>query len=268
LVNYFVSLTFKINIITAFIYYYHWQLLRIKYEKGDANVTKVRIALVESALELVPREIMSHPAVVNNAKKRGKKPSEVLLDVSIHYSAMKNLPNRFKRGRPDIVHISLLNAMSSPLNMEGYLELYIHTIQDQVIFINPKMRPPRDYRRFIGLMEQLLTIGKVPPEAEESLMYVKTLTIRDLIKRLNVDYVILLSEKGELVTPDKLASSILKNNSIVLIGGFAHGDFEREVYEVASDILAIYPRPLDTWIVVSRVIEACERKLGLYKFGI
>ena len=231
-------------------------------------MAKVRIALVESALELVPREIMGHPAVVNNARKRGKKPSEVLLDVSIHYSAMKSLPDRYKRGRPDIIHLSLLNALSSPLNLEGYLEFYIHTIQDQVIFVNPKMRPPRDYRRFIGLMEQLLTIGKVPPESKEPLMYVKTLTIKDLIKRLGVKYTILLSEKGDLVTPDKIATLAIRENTLILIGGFAHGDFGREVYEVASDILAIYPRALDTWIVISRVIEACERVLGLYKFKV
>ncbi|HIQ03960.1 MAG TPA: 16S rRNA methyltransferase [Desulfurococcales archaeon] len=229
-------------------------------------MVKVRIVLVESALELVPREIINHPAVVKNARRRGKRPSEVLLDVSIHYAAMKNLPNRFKRGRPDIVHISLLNALSSPLNIEGYLEFYIHTIQDQVIFVNPKMRPPRDYRRFIGLMEQLLVTGKVPPDSDEPLMYIKTLTVKDLVKKLNIKHVILLSEKGELVTPDEVASLAIRGDTAIFIGGFAHGDFGREVYEVASDILAIYPKPLDAWIVVSRIIEACERKLKVYSF--
>ncbi|MEM4684334.1 MAG: 16S rRNA methyltransferase, partial [Thermosphaera sp.] len=64
---------------------------------------KLRIVILEAGLELVPKSIANHPSILKNAARRGKKPSEVLLDVSIHYPAMKKLPDKLKRGRPDIV---------------------------------------------------------------------------------------------------------------------------------------------------------------------
>ncbi|TRM90261.1 16S rRNA methyltransferase, partial [Sulfolobus sp. B1] len=55
----------------------------------------VNIILLESAIELVPREIVDHPSVIKNAKRRGKKPEDTLLDISLHYHAMKSLENKY-----------------------------------------------------------------------------------------------------------------------------------------------------------------------------
>ncbi|TRM76859.1 16S rRNA methyltransferase, partial [Sulfolobus sp. A20-N-F8] len=74
----------------------------------------VNIILLESAIELVPREIVDHPSVIKNAKRRGKKPEDTLLDISLHYHAMKSLENKYKRGRPDIVHQALLLILTDP----------------------------------------------------------------------------------------------------------------------------------------------------------
>ena len=93
-------------------------------------MTIIRLILAESSIELVPRDIIGHPSVLKTAKRRGKKPTEILLDISLHYHAMKKLRDRHKRGRPDIVHVSLLEALSSPLNLEGKLEVIVHTISD------------------------------------------------------------------------------------------------------------------------------------------
>ncbi|MEM4363521.1 MAG: hypothetical protein QXT90_05715, partial [Candidatus Caldarchaeum sp.] len=83
------------------------------------------LLLVEAAVETVPEEIQNHPAVLKDAGRRGKKPSQVLLDRSYHHWAMKTLKDGQKRGRPDIVHFSLLEALGSPLNMKGLLETYV-----------------------------------------------------------------------------------------------------------------------------------------------
>ncbi len=47
------------------------------------------LVLVESALELIPRSIQKHPSVVSHSQKLGKYPSEILLDNSWHFAAMK-----------------------------------------------------------------------------------------------------------------------------------------------------------------------------------
>ncbi len=224
---------------------------------------KARIILLESALELVPREIWDHPAVLKNARRRGKSPGETLLDLSLHYHAAKKLQDWKKRGRPDIVHISLLNALESPLNKEGLLEIYVHTYNGHILFIDPSTRIPRNYNRFVGLMEQLFKTGKVPPNTDKPLMYLKTMPLEKLLQEIRVNGLILLDEKGEYKKPIDIAKEAIDNNMAIGIGGFPHGSFKEETYKLASKTYSVYKEPLMTWIVVSRIIEAFERLQGI-----
>ena len=230
---------------------------------GRTRIYPLKIIIAESALELVPQPLWNDPIILRSAKKRRKKPSEILLDVSIHYPAMKNLPDRFKRGRPDIIHVTLLNLLESPLNRENLLRVYIHTYNDLVIFVRPDIRIPKNYNRFVGLMEQLFIEGKVPPDSETPLMYLKNLKLRDLIRNLDIDNVVLLDEKGKRVKVKELAEKIAKEKTTIVIGGFQEGEFTEETYSLANEIVSIYDKPLTTWIVASRVVEAYEEVLGI-----
>ena len=51
--------------------------------------------------------------------------------------------------------------LDSPLNKAGRLRILINTKKNVVIKINPKIRLPRTYKRFSGLMAQLLTKLKI-----------------------------------------------------------------------------------------------------------
>ena len=88
------------------------------------------LILVECGLEIIPRQIRNHSSVKKN--RTNKIYSSQLLDNALHHSAMKNLKNSIKRGRPDIVHLCLLNALGSPLNKSSNLKLYIHTIKNKI----------------------------------------------------------------------------------------------------------------------------------------
>ncbi len=229
----------------------------------------IHIILAESGLELIPKEIQSHRSVVKSAKRRGKRPCDILLDVSLHYKAMRLLPKWYKRGRPDIVHISLLLALSSPLNKTGLLRFYIHTLNDIMIYIEPETRIPKNYNRFIGLMEQLLKIGKVPPNSDRPLISIENKSLKQFIYENNFDEVILMHEKGVKYTPNSLGNLIanLINNGkkvCIVIGGFQHGDFEESTLNLATKKVSIYPKSLETWIVLSRVIEGIENAFNLF----
>ncbi len=117
----------------------------------------MHLILADSELELMPEEI----------KKR-----KILLDSSLHHSLMKGLKDWKRRGRPDIVHVFLLIAQESILNRKGLLKTYIHTRNDEIIYVNPEMRIIKNYNRFKGLMQQLLIHGKVPLKGK-SLMEMK-----------------------------------------------------------------------------------------------
>ncbi len=223
----------------------------------------VTIILAESSLELVPREIAWHPSVRKWARRRGKSPTETVLDVSLHYSAMKNLRDRERRGRPDIVHFSLLEALSSPLNLEGRLRFVVHTINDYTIFVDPSTRIPRNYLRFVGLMEQVLEHGRAPVGSPNPLIEAVAMDYPNLLRELGVEETVLLDEGGVREKPREICRVALEKGIPITIGGFPRGSFSPTVRALARYVYSVYPRTLDTWVVVSRIISGCEELLQI-----
>ena len=221
------------------------------------------LVLLETSLELVPPSIATHPSIIKTAKRRRKSPTEILLDVSLHYHAMKNLENRHKRGRPDIAHVSLLESLESPLNKAGYLRVAIHTIEGHAVFIDPSTKIPRNYNRFVGLIEQLFKEGRIPPKSEKPLMYIKTITLTRLLEELGARGLILLRETCERKAVSDVVRTAIVERMAIGIGGFPHGDFEESTIAQANLCYSIYDKPLATFIVVSRVISSAERHYGI-----
>ncbi|KUH33564.1 16S rRNA methyltransferase [Thermococcus celericrescens] len=210
----------------------------------------LHLVIAEAELELVPKAILDHPAVVNHARRRGKRPDEILLDSTYHHAAIKKLPDGERRGRPDIVHICLLNALESIANKEGLLRVYVHTRNDEVIHIKPETRIPRNYNRFVGLMESLFRDRVVPRGLE--LLRIEEKSLGELVEELNPDGVFVMHEEGKPTKP-KDFGKILGGleNPLVIVGGFPHGDFRGET---PGEKISIYEAPLMAWAVVNEVI--------------
>ena len=221
------------------------------------------LILAESALETIPKSLWKHPTIQHYSKKRGKPPEFLLLDRSYHHSTMKALPESEKRGRPDIVHFALLEALGSPLNKERLLQVYVHTLSDHVIKVNPEARLPRNYSRFVGLMEQLFEFGKVPPSGQ-FLLELKRQSLSQLLREIKPDYVMAFSTKG---VPNTLEEAVLKLSSrerpVVLVGGFPHNHFSEVTLKLVNELICIDPDMLETWTVTSRLIYEYERLISL-----
>jgi len=221
------------------------------------------LILAESALETIPGEILDDPRILAHSRRVGKDSRQTLLDKSYHYGAMDRLDHKEKRGRPDIVHLTLLEALGSPLNLEGLLRVYVHTLNDQVLTISPATRLPRNYNRFVGLMEQVFQMRRAPPEGE-ALIKLGRAQLRGLVKSVGSSYVVAFSRVGSLATAGEAAKILAAQRSpAVLVGGFPKGHFTAKTMEVANDCFCIDPSPLDAWVVVSRVLAAYEEVLGL-----
>jgi len=230
------------------------------------KMARLQLIIAEAALETVPKSIQNHPVIVKHARKRGKKPHEMLLDVSRHHHAMKKLEYSWKRGRPDITHITLLQVLSSPANLEGHLQVYVHTINEKVIYINSTTRLPRNYLRFIGLIEQLFKVGQVPPRADKPLLKVQDKTLKELLMEINPTMTILLTSRGAKSTPKEVAERLIhEEKPAVIIGGFPHGTFTDKTLELTDTKIAIYPKPLDAWTVATMIIHAYEQEVGIYQ---
>ena len=229
----------------------------------NSNIKPLTFLIAESAIELIPEELIHHPVIIKYAKRRRKNPSECLLDDSIHFRAMRNLKDNKRRGRPDIIHLCLLEAIGSPLMVENKLEIAVHTYQDQLLTFSKNVRIPRNYSRFCGLMEQLLVKGKVPPESENPLIKTeKNIPIKDYVERAKPTNIIGFSRKGELKKPSEISKDTLKEeNTLLIVGGFPQGSFKQETIKIMNKIISIYPKPLEAHIVISRILGAYEELL-------
>lgn len=212
------------------------------------------LILTDAELELIPKEIQNHPSVKNTAKARNKKVGEVILDSSLHHSALENLKDGSKRGRPDIAHIFLILTLDSIANLENQLEIFIHTRNNEVISVNNKTRIPKNYNRFIGLIEQLFREKEVPKDSP-------------LLKIENKNFAQLISEcRGRRIalTPEArkidLTEVFRKEDDFVcIIGGFPEGDFLSNVYELVEEKISIYDGLLKVWTVVSEILVGYEK---------
>ncbi len=221
---------------------------------------KLRILLLEASLELAPKKLHNHPEIVRTARMHGISPDNIILDKSLHYNALSKLPFKWKRGRPDILHVTLLNILDSPLAEEGRVQIAFHTIEDRLFFVDPATRIPKHYDRFKGLMAQLLREGRVPPDGEPLIWEDK----RGL-GALSGSPIILLDEKGQPIGLSSLINTALKDNAWLGIGVFPKGRFSPAVRRLARYSVSIYRgRPLKAWTVASRILCYGERiMLGL-----
>lgn len=220
--------------------------------------SRLVLVLADSALERVPEEILSHPSVQAEAKRRRKRAEQLLLDRSLHHAAMRRLKDADRRGRPDIVHFCLLEALGSILCREGMLEVYVHTVEDRVIALNPRVRLPRIYERFKGLVENLYVDGAVK-SGGETLLELKRMNISRLISCVDPSIVAGTSEHGSLMSPHGLGELLSGyEKPLLLVGGFPHGDFKVSTARHVRMMVSIYRKPLEAWTVVSRALTGIE----------
>lgn len=227
------------------------------------------IALVESALQLVPKEIRSHAQIKRYAERRDRDPGEVLLDRAFHHSAMRRLAQRRypippeKMGRPDIVHTTLLQILETPLNWEHGLRVLVHTQDNHIITINPKVRLPKNYVRFVGLIEQLFTEKKVP-DTGEPLLSLEKGDVHKLISTVAPTNVFGFSILGKPTLLRSIAEQTNRTRDpLALIGAFPRGHFTEETRRTMDEVYCVDRQTLDAWVVAGRFVYDFEWSIGL-----
>ena len=217
------------------------------------------LIIAEASLELVPRELYKHNAITAYCRKMGKRPSEILLDNSWHFGAMKGIPNEIKRGRPDLVHFCLLEACTIPLYQEDEISVYVHTIDDKVITVGERVRFPKSYHRFAGIMEQLFANRKIESDGQ-TLFQMKSMSFSELIDELDPDQVIGLSSEGKKSRYESVAKTCTDETCLV-IGGFPKGEFFDSTKDRIDSLFSVDENPLEAHVVVARTLYEYEKTI-------
>jgi rRNA small subunit pseudouridine methyltransferase Nep1 len=193
-----------------------------------------------------------------------------MLDGSLHHTAMKKLKEYTRRGRPDIVHTFLLISLESVLNIDGSLKVLVHTRNNQLLRFDPEIRLPKNYNRFVGLIEQLFESGVVPKDALKTdqkplIQLEENRTLPSVVEELRTEVsgsgrilqCVILSDFGRKVNPREHFRIAAESGEDVLciIGGFPEGDYKTELSELSpADKISIHPTPLKSWTVASEVL--------------
>jgi len=181
------------------------------------------------------------------------------LDNSWHFAAMKGIDNEIKRGRPDLVHFSLLEACSIPLFYEKKISVYVHTINDKVIFVGNDVRLPKSYHRFAGLIEKLYDEKFIQANGI-NLLEIKDMKFNQLIEKISPDRIVGLSTQGILSSCEDVAKK-LTDDSCIIIGGFPKGHFSDSIRKKIEYLVNVNKKSLESHIVISRILYEYEKTI-------
>ncbi|KAN0062357.1 18S rRNA pseudouridine methyltransferase [Thecaphora frezii] len=122
------------------------------------NTPRLIVVLEQACLETYKVSSGSAGRSSGNGGRNSKSDGDkyALLNCDDHQRVLAKMGRDIAEARPDITHQCLLTLLDSPLNKAGLLQVYIHTAKGVLIEVNPHVRIPRTFKRFSGLMVQLL----------------------------------------------------------------------------------------------------------------
>lgn len=187
----------------------------------------------------------------------GREERYTLLNCDDHQGILSKMQREVATARPDITHQCLLTLLDSPLNKAGLLQVYIQTAKGVLIEVNPSVRIPRTFKRFAGLMVQLLhklSIRSV--NGSEKLLKVVKNPVTDHLP--SNSYKITFSFDSQ---PVKLSQYLQKipedQNIVVFVGAMAHGE-DNFADGMVDDKIAISEYSLSASVACGKVVCACE----------
>ena len=184
-----------------------------------------------------------------------------MLDRSYHHAAMLKMEEGNKRGRPDIIHFALMEALGTPLFLKGLMRVYVHTIDNKLIAIADNLRVPKSYFRFEGLMVGLFRDKSVKSEEGAVLMEISDGTLGDLLDAIKPAKVIGLSTTGVQGTTEKAVAENLADDCAFVIGGFPRGHFSESTTKLLNLTCSISDLGLEAHVVIARILYECEKLL-------
>ncbi|XP_018328143.1 ribosomal RNA small subunit methyltransferase NEP1 [Agrilus planipennis] len=182
-----------------------------------------------------------------------------LLNCDDHANFLKKSNRDPGSCRPDIVHQCLLMLLDSPLNRAALLQVYVHTNHNILIEINPQTRIPRTFKRFAGLMVQLLHKFSVrASDGNMKLLKVIKNPVTDHLP-VGVKKICMSFSSNKVVNPRELVPQT-EDPVVVVVGAMAHGKLEIDYTE---ETVAISNYPLSAALTCTKLCSAFEEAWGV-----
>jgi rRNA small subunit pseudouridine methyltransferase Nep1 len=184
-----------------------------------------------------------------------------LLNCDDHGALLRRHKRDPAESRPDILHQLLLAALDSPLNKAGHLRILVQAARTGVLVeVSPSTRIPRTFKRFCGLMVQLLHKMRVrAADGSDTLLRV----VRNPVtSHLPVGATVVGLEVGApLVDAFDLPAQLPRGRPVVfVVGAMSHGD-------IAADYItrtfSLSRHQLSAACALSKLLNGYEHHLGV-----
>ncbi|PGH10489.1 hypothetical protein AJ80_07533 [Polytolypa hystricis UAMH7299] len=222
---------------------------------SDKDTQRLIVVLSNASLETYRS---SHGARATN----GREEKYSLLNSDEHIGIMRKMNRDISEARPDITHQCLLTLLDSPVNKAGKLQIYIHTAKGVLIEVSPTVRIPRTFKRFAGLMVQLLhRLSIRSTNSQEKLLKVIKNPISDHLPP-NCRKITLSYDAPVVRVHDYVESLGPKESICVFVGAMAKGrdDFADEFKD---DAISISNYSLSASVACSKFCHAAEDAWGI-----
>lgn len=148
--------------------------------------------------------------------------------------------------------------LDSPANKAGKVRgIFVHTNKNVLIQVNPQVRLPRTFKRFAGLMTQLLQKLSIrATNGPEKLLKV----IKGPVGRYlpSGAHRIGFSRSAKKVIPMYRHPAIERSEPLIFVlGAFAHGKIDEGLVD---EYISISDYPLSAAYAISRITNALEQK--------
>ncbi|KAG0412541.1 hypothetical protein HPB47_010339 [Ixodes persulcatus] len=228
-------------------------------DDDEGRVYEAKFAELFDAPCTVPK-VKAYVSIVRTYSDKAVGKAFELLNCDDHIQQMRKFKKDPAFCRPDITHQCLLMLFDSPLNRAGLLQVYIHTEKNVLIEINPQTRIPRTFKRFSGLMVQLL--HKLCIRAGSG-----SVKLLKVIKNPVTDWLpvgckkVMMSLHAEkLIRPRDLVPETNEPITVV-VGAMAHGSVNPDYVE---DSFSISQYPLSAALTCSKLCSAFEEAWGVH----
>jgi len=222
---------------------------------SDRDTQRLVVVLSNASLE-------TYKAYSGGSKYSARDEKYSLLNSDEHIGVMRKMGRDISEARPDITHQCLLTLLDSPVNKAGKLQIYIHTAKHVLIEVNPTVRLPRTFKRFAGLMVQLLQRYSIRSnDSSEPLLRVIKNPILDHLPP-HCRKVTLSFEAPTVRVTDYIRTLEPKESICVFVGAMAKGkdDFADEW---KNDTISISNYSLSASVACSKFCHAAEDVWGI-----
>lgn len=211
--------------------------------------------IVDAEIETIPRD-QTKGSRLRNFSDTIFGGGEVILDSWLHQDILKFMPDANRRGRPDIVHHALSLSLSSLAYRRGYLDIVIHTRNNEVFWFGKNVEVPQNYFEFLHMLGQLYAGDQVCC-GDKKIMLEKNLTLSQVIARIAPEVSIVMTPEGENKNLGHLLQGFSTQRALIMFGGFPIGDYRSPAYDLSEIGISLGPE----WLNINAVTAELLRSL-------